>query len=125
MDRNALARKLRELRVDAGLSQQVLGARLERPQSYVSKIENAERRVELHEIEEWAQATGKTMYWTFVDRDAAELPADASGAATASAADADVVASVAWLLPRLGAADRALLQNTVRYLLERLEKERR
>lgn len=115
MERDDLARKLRELRTGAGLSQQSLGQRLGRPQSYVSKIENAERRVELHEVEEWASALGKSMYWTFVDKEGAGRAREGNGR------DADLVAGIAWLLPRLGASERALLQHTVSYLRERIE----
>ena len=123
MERDSLARKLRELRVNAGLSQQTLGTRLDRPQSYVSKIENAERRVELHEIEAWANATGKTMYWTFVAKGIE--PSAGEEARGTESQDEDLVAGVAWLLPRIETAERSLLQTTVSYLLERIEKARR
>ena len=122
MERDSLARKLRELRVNAGLSQQSLGVKLDRPQSYVSKIENAERRVELHEIEAWANATGKTMYWTFV---AQGIEPSGEETGTAGSQDEDMVAGVAWLLPRLELAERGLLQATVSYLLEKIERARR
>ena len=116
MDRNVLARKLRELRLNAGLSQQILGSRLRRAQSYISKIENAERRVEMFEIEGWAKACGKAMYWTFVD-----LEEDRPGhvAPAAQAPDGDLVASIAWLLPRIGPLERTLLQGMVSYLLDK------
>jgi len=116
MEREELPRRLRELRLNAGISQQALGSRLGRPQSYVSKIENGERRVELHEVEEWARAAGKTMVWAFVDGDPAPAAADPNSG---------IVARVARLLPHLNPSDLAHLQNTVDYLRERIEGDRR
>jgi len=123
MDRNVLARKLRELRLNAGLSQQILGSRLRRAQSYISKIENAERRVEMFEIEGWAKACGKAMYWTFVDLEEAEKgappPSPSGRPDVGGGVDHDTVASVAWLLPRLAEQERTLLLNTIHFLMER------
>ena len=117
MEREELPKRLRELRLNAGISQQVLGSRLGRPQSYVSKIENGERRVELHEVEEWARAAGKTMVWAFVDGEPAPAgTGDPSGG---------IVARVARLIPQLSPSDLAHLQNTVDYLGERIEGDRR
>ena len=125
MDRPSLAQKLRDLRVGAGLSQQVLGARLGRAQSYISKIENAERRVEMLEIDQWADACGKVMFWTFVgkqqaaDIDGTDGPVRSGEVQHSSAADSDVVAALAWLLPRLKPSERTLLQNTLTYLMSK------
>lgn len=120
MERDMVATRLRELRLAAGISQQNLGARLRRPQSYVSKIENAERRVEFHEIEEWATATGYELRWSFVGRGAEpEVGGERAGT------DAELLSTVTALLPRLDGPDRALLQSTVSYLLERIEGEGR
>ena len=46
------------MRLDAGLSQVELAARLHRPQSYVSKYESGERRLDLVEFIEVAEAIG-------------------------------------------------------------------
>ena len=126
-DRGALAKTLRELRNSAGLSQQVLGARLSRPQSYVSKIESAQRRVELQEIQDWARACCKSVRWTFVDdAEASEVSArtDEHGSELVGQ-DAELLSSLSWLLPRLSVADHLLLQGTIRYLMEHQETERR
>ena len=126
-DRGALAKTLRELRTTAGLSQQVLGARLNRPQSYVSKIESAQRRVELQEIQDWARACGKSVRWAFVD----DADAGEDGARTGErdaeigGQDAELLSTLSWLLPRLSVADHLLLQGTIRYLMEHQETERR
>lgn len=128
-ERVLLARKLRDLRLAAGLSQQVLGDRIKRAQSYISKVENEQRRVELHEVAEWAQACGKAMYWTFVDLDESGSPETVSAEAIAlreglpsvAPEDTETVASVAWLLPRLSETERSLLVSTINFLMEKTQ----
>ena len=48
-----------EARLRAGLTQAVLAARLGRPQSFVAKIENGERRIDVVEFAELAEAMGE------------------------------------------------------------------
>ncbi len=45
-------------RKHAGCTQVELGGRLSRPQSYVSKVETRERRLDLVEFAEWCDALG-------------------------------------------------------------------
>ena len=47
---------LRELREAAGLSQRALGDRLKKPQSWVYNCESANRRVDVVEFIQWAEA---------------------------------------------------------------------
>ena len=47
-----------EARKDAGLTQEEVAARLERPQSFVWKVENGVRRVDVIEFLEIARAIG-------------------------------------------------------------------
>jgi transcriptional regulator with XRE-family HTH domain len=49
---------LQSLRKDAGLRQVDLAARLGRSQSYVTKYESGERRLDLFELDEVCQALG-------------------------------------------------------------------
>jgi transcriptional regulator with XRE-family HTH domain len=51
---------LKQLRLDAGLTQQELAQRLKVPQSFVYKSETAIRRVDLTEFIAWANACGHT-----------------------------------------------------------------
>jgi transcriptional regulator with XRE-family HTH domain len=54
----AVVTLLAELRKDAGLTQVELATRLDRPQSYVSKVERRERRIDPAEFHDWAAASG-------------------------------------------------------------------
>ncbi len=55
--------RLRQAREDAGLTQEEVGERLGRPQTWVSKCELGERRVDFVELEDWAVACGKPLDW--------------------------------------------------------------
>lgn len=54
----ALMTALKQARLDAGLTQTELADRLERPQSFVAKYENGERRVEVVEFVQIVRAIG-------------------------------------------------------------------
>lgn len=56
--RKCLCRLLRQLRLEAGLRQSELAARLHRPQSFISKYEVGERRLDLPELREICVAIG-------------------------------------------------------------------
>ncbi len=51
--------QLREARREAGLTQVEVAQLLGQPQSYVSKCESGERRVDVVELEHFAQVYGK------------------------------------------------------------------
>lgn len=59
--RIALQGVLRAMREDAGLYQADLAALLESDQSFVSRFERGERRLDLIELDEIAQACGSTL----------------------------------------------------------------
>jgi len=46
--------KLKQARVDAGLSQQAVADKLNKPQSYIAKIESGERRLDVAELKKLA-----------------------------------------------------------------------
>ena len=54
----ALMAALKQARLDAGLTQTELADRLERPQSFVAKYENGERKVEVVEFVQIVTAIG-------------------------------------------------------------------
>jgi len=55
--------RLRQAREEAGLTQAQVAGRLGRPQTWVSKCELGERRVDFVELEDWAGACGKPLVW--------------------------------------------------------------
>ncbi len=58
---------LRDVRTEASLTQSELAGMLRKPQSYVSKYESGERRLDLPEIEKVCQAVGVALT-DFVER---------------------------------------------------------
>jgi transcriptional regulator with XRE-family HTH domain len=55
---NALVEVLVQARASAGLSQRDLAERVEKPRSYISKIETKERRIDAIELIDLAEALG-------------------------------------------------------------------
>ena len=54
-------KKLRAARLDAGLTQQDVARALRKPQSFVSKCESGERRVDVVELERFARLYCKAL----------------------------------------------------------------
>lgn len=59
----AMVEKLKQARQEAGLKQEEVGVRLGKPQSYVSKVERAERRIDPPELARLAKVYGKPLDW--------------------------------------------------------------
>jgi transcriptional regulator with XRE-family HTH domain len=57
----AFLERLRRARLDAGLTQVQVAAKVGRPQTWVSKCELGERRVDFVELEDLAAACGKPL----------------------------------------------------------------
>ena len=57
----AFLERLRQARLDSGLTQVEVAARVGRPQTWVSKCELGERRVDFVELEDFAAACGKPL----------------------------------------------------------------
>jgi len=53
--------RLRQARRDAGLTQVDVARELRRPQSFVSKCESGERRIDVVELQEFARLYGKSL----------------------------------------------------------------
>jgi transcriptional regulator with XRE-family HTH domain len=62
-EQQKLQELLRQIREDAGVTQTELAAKLDRPQSFVSKYESGERRLDILELREVC----KTLKLTFLD----------------------------------------------------------
>ena len=56
-----LLARIRQARKSAGLTQAQVAAKLGRPQSYVSKIESGERRIDFVELEDLAAVYGRPL----------------------------------------------------------------
>lgn len=59
--RDLMTALLREVRVEAGLTQVELAARIEKDQAYVSRYESGQRRLDVLEVREICQAIGITL----------------------------------------------------------------
>ena len=58
--RDRLIALLREMRLEAGLTQADLAARVEKDQAYVSRYESGQRRLDVLEVREICEAVGVT-----------------------------------------------------------------
>lgn len=61
LKRALLQEALKQIRLDAQLTQADLARRLGKPQSYVSKYESGERRLDIIEVQEVCLAVGETL----------------------------------------------------------------
>jgi len=59
--RSRLVNLLREMRIEGGLTQTDLAARIEKDQAYVSRYESGQRRLDVLEVREICQAIGITL----------------------------------------------------------------
>jgi transcriptional regulator with XRE-family HTH domain len=66
-EQKVLQELLRQIRLDAGLSQKELAERISEPQSLVSKYESGERRLDLVELRQVCEALGIS-FTAFVTR---------------------------------------------------------
>ena len=57
--------RLKKARADAGLTQAEAAAKLKKPQSFVSKSEAGERRVDAIELEDFARLYGKKIMFFY------------------------------------------------------------
>lgn len=73
-ERDRLQALLRQVRQEAGLRQQDLAVRLGEPQSWVSKVENGERKIDVLELRRVCHAVGLPLA-VFIERLEGELKA--------------------------------------------------
>lgn len=58
-DYKEIIERLKKARVEAGLSQQEVADKLGKPQSYISKIESGERRLDVAEMKKFSEVYKK------------------------------------------------------------------
>lgn len=60
-DYKEIINRLKQARINAGLSQQAVADKLGKPQSFVSKIESGERRLDVAELKKIAEIYKKSV----------------------------------------------------------------
>lgn len=60
-DYKEIINRLKRARIDAGLSQQAVADKFNKPQSYISKIESGERRLDVAEMKKFAKIYKKAV----------------------------------------------------------------
>lgn len=50
-----IAEKLKKARIESGLTQEVVAEKIKKPQSYISKVESAEQRIDVIELRLFAE----------------------------------------------------------------------
>lgn len=60
-DYKEIISRLRQARIEVGLSQQKVADKLGKPQSYISKIESGERRLDVAEIKKFSEVFKKSV----------------------------------------------------------------
>jgi len=64
-DYKEIIERLKQARIDSGLSQQEVADKLNKPQSYISKIESGERRLDVVEMKKFAEVYKKPSSYFF------------------------------------------------------------
>lgn len=64
-DYREIIERLKRARIESGLSQQEVASRLNKPQSYISKIESGERRLDVVEMKKFAEVYKKPSSYFF------------------------------------------------------------
>lgn len=75
-----IIRRVREARVEAGMTQVEVAQKLGRPNSFVSKVELGERRIDPKELEDFAELFGKPIEYFYARRARAKKAARAAPA---------------------------------------------
>lgn len=57
--------RLRQARLDAGLTQAEVAKKIDRPQSHISNIESGQQRVDVVELKQFAKMYGKEVNYFF------------------------------------------------------------
>lgn len=60
-----ITKRLKQARIDSGFSQQEVADKLNKPQSYISKIESGERRLDVVEMKKFSDIYNKPFSYFF------------------------------------------------------------
>lgn len=50
-----IAEKLKKARIESGLTQEIVAEKIKKPQSYISKVEQGEQRIDIIELQHFAK----------------------------------------------------------------------
>jgi len=56
-----IAEKLKKARIESGLTQEIVAEKIKRPQSYISKVEQGEQRIDIIELQHFASLYKKNL----------------------------------------------------------------
>ncbi|MFA6306788.1 MAG: helix-turn-helix transcriptional regulator [Patescibacteria group bacterium] len=56
-----IAEKLKKARIESGLTQEVVAEKIKKPQSYISKVEQGEQRIDIIELQHFASLYKKNL----------------------------------------------------------------
>ena len=56
-----IAEKLKKARIEFGLTQEIVAEKIKRPQSYISKVEQGEQRIDIIELQHFASLYKKNL----------------------------------------------------------------
>ena len=56
-----IAEKLKKARIESGLTQEIVAEKIKRPQSYISKVEQGEQRIDIIEFQHFASLYKKNL----------------------------------------------------------------
>lgn len=56
-----IAEKLKKARIESGLTQEIVAEKIKKPQSYISKVEQGEQRIDIIELQHFASLYKKNL----------------------------------------------------------------
>ena len=56
-----IAEELKKARIESGLTQEIVAEKIKRPQSYISKVEQGEQRIDIIELQHFASLYKKNL----------------------------------------------------------------
>lgn len=116
-----LAQRMKRLRLAAGLTQDALASRLNRPGAWVSRREVGETAFKPDDIADWAEVCGFDVHTLFVPTGVAATDL-LDALTTLDAKHASILARAAMALPSMTPEGRDLVLAQLELVAERIER---